>query len=55
MIEAMQPGEKIEFEPSQVASSTLAFYACQLSKKLGREYHYRTVKGTGIYRITREA
>lgn len=55
MIEAMQVGEKLEFSPTQATYGGLTYYTCRLSKKLGREYHFRTVRGRGVYQITREA
>ena len=55
MIEAMEVGDNLEFYPHEATSAGLSYYASRLSKKLGREYHCRTVKARGIYQITREA
>lgn len=55
MIEAMEAGQTLEFTPTQTSRSTLSMYACVLGKELGREYYCRTIKGRGVYQITREA
>lgn len=55
MIKAMEAGQTLEFSPSQTSRTTLSMYACILGKELGREYYCRTIKGRGVYQITREA
>lgn len=54
MIEAMEQGQTLEFQPSEVPFSTLSNYACTLGKNLGRKYFCRTIRIRNTYQITRE-
>jgi len=51
----MEIGETLAFHPDDLAKATLAYYASRLSKSLGREYHCRTVRTSGLNTIKREA
>ena len=55
MIEAMEVGQTLEFQPHEVLRKTLAYYACTIGKKLGRNYYTQTIRNRNIYQITREA
>jgi len=55
IIEAMEPGATVEFEPHMIARATLTFYVTTLSKKLNRKYHSRTLKDSGNYQVRRDA
>ena len=55
MIEAMQPGDRLEFRPHEATIAGLTYYASRLGKKLGREYHFRNINSRGVYQISREA
>ena len=55
IIEGMEAGTSVEFNPANITKSTLSFHIWKLAKKYGREYHLRTIKSRNTYQITREA